>query len=170
MCTPSAYAAGPIHGTTFEEANKWRNEISEALQPDVVVFSPLRGKEFYQPSQYSGTEENHPLLSIDGVIDRDLFDVKMRDLLFVNLLDSYDRVSIGTQQEIGAARVLTKPIVMVIEPDAVLKGTLHEHKWVTHRTFRAPSLEEGVLITRAILLPDPGPVPMGFNLNDYWQS
>lgn len=150
---PSIYAAGPITGLVHAEATDWRKYIRERLNPDIQVFSPMRGKDYLSAiGKISGTGEEYrhfgPLSLPRGVTTRDRFDCTRSDLLFVNLLGA-DRVSIGTCFEVAWADLYRIPIILVMEGS----GNPHEHMMLQEMVgFRTESLDEAISLTRMILL------------------
>lgn len=146
---PSVYLAGPISGESFDVAETWRAQVRHQLSPDIDCFSPLRAKHYLKSEEKLGDSyESYPLSSRRGIFARDHFDSKRCSLLFVNMLGA-QRVSIGTVMEIAWAHAYDKPIVLVMEA-----GNIHEHAMLNEACpFRTDSLEEGIWLTRAILLP-----------------
>ena len=60
------------------------------------------------------------------------------------------RVSIGTVMEIAWGAAFHKPVVLVMEP----QGNIHEHSMLKEAcVYHVDSLEDGVFVTRALLLP-----------------
>ena len=118
------YLAGPITGLTWAEATDWRKHTIDKFKDlsgygrkmnNYVALSPLRGKEYLEKETDIKDEYDEFQLSTSKMINsRDMFDVRRSDLLIVNLLNA-TRVSIGTMLEIGAAYILNKPIIVVME-------------------------------------------------------
>jgi nucleoside 2-deoxyribosyltransferase len=80
-------------------------------------LSPLRGKEYLKDeTDIKHSYDEHQLSSAKMINSRDMFDVRRSHLLIVNLKNA-KRVSIGTVLEIGAAYILNKPIIVIMEPD-----------------------------------------------------
>lgn len=148
---PTVYLAGPITGLEYDSAQDWRSQVVDELQvAGIDAFSPLRAKEYLRTQ---GALEDqyldlHPLSSARGIMTRDRYDCTNRDMLFVNLLGA-QRVSIGTVMEVAWADLARKPIVLVMEEDNV-----HRHAMLTEAVgFEVRTLDEAILITKAILLP-----------------
>lgn len=141
--TNSVYLAGPITGLTYVEAAlTWRSEVTEVLEScGIHVRCPLRGKEYLINQGKLEKQYLHlsPLSSPQGIVRRDFNDVKTCDLILVNFL-GYDKASIGTTWEIGAAYALQKPVVVVMEPKSI-----HDHPFITQSaTYVFDKLDDGV--------------------------
>lgn len=157
--TKSVYLAGPITGLSYGEAARgWREEFSGLMHmraPHVECFSPMRSKEFLskeQSLQCKGVELDaieHALSRPLGILTRDSNDVRSRDVIVACFLGA-KIVSIGTVWEIGHAKALNKPIVVIMEPD----GNCHDHIFVTHSAgYRVDTLDEAALIVGSMLTP-----------------
>ena len=142
------YLAGAITGLTYGEGQNWRAYAKEWLsQHNILGYSPLRAKEYLKENGVlEGSYEDHPLSSQKGLFNRDLYDCRSCDLLFVNLL-GVDRVSIGTVFEMGACFSLNKPIILVME-----KGGIHTHPFILESSaYVVETLQEGLDIANTIL-------------------
>ena len=93
------------------------NNIYQAL-------SPLRGKEYLSEEiAIKDSYEQHQISTPKMINSRDMFDVRRSDLLIVNLKHA-KRVTIGTMLEVGAAYILNKPIIVIMEPDNIHKHAM----------------------------------------------
>ena len=128
------YLAGPITGLTWAEATEWRktaiekfNDVSGWGNPNnYVALSPLRGKEYLEKETDIKDEYAEFQSGTSKMINsRDMFDVRRSDLLIVNLLNA-TRVLIGTMLEIGAAYILNKPIIVIMEPPHSILTTFQD--------------------------------------------
>lgn len=155
------YLAGPIAGLNYQEGQGWRDYVKVELsrrweglmyfESDIKAYSPLRGKEFLDDGNIigSGEESDHPLTTARGITARDGNDVRTCDLLFVNV-DGVTRISGGTAWELGVAWALNKIVVMV--------ASNADNPYLKHlilssiSAFVVPSLDEGIVITKGILL------------------
>jgi nucleoside 2-deoxyribosyltransferase len=157
MGRPSVYLAGPITGLTYGESSDWRDAVKEELDDaGIAAFSPLRMKGYLESFgvlsakgqdgyNYSGA---HPLSEDKGIMTRDRFDVRTRDMVLANFLGA-ERVSIGTCIEIGWADAFRKPVVAVMEDDNV-----HRHAMLDEGCgFVVKTLDQAVEIVKAVLLP-----------------
>jgi nucleoside 2-deoxyribosyltransferase len=147
---PSVYLAGPIAGLHYDAAQDWRSAVRDALAPEIDAFSPLRSKEYLRKEGVLRDQYAYAPLSSDrGITTRDHFDCQRCDIIFCNLLGA-NSVSIGTVMEIAWSYSYSKPLVLLMEPS----GNIHDHPMVREATgFRVESLEQGVEIARAVLLP-----------------
>ncbi len=155
----SCYLAGPITGLTYGEARYgWRKTFAESIHqvaPHIECYSPMRQKEFLshlQSMECKGVDLERYEQCISrplGILTRDLNDVRERDCIVACFLGA-KIPSIGTVFELGVARALNKPIVVVMEDD-----NPHQHVFVTHcGGYVTPSLDEAVHIVRSLLTPD----------------
>jgi nucleoside 2-deoxyribosyltransferase len=121
MNKPVIYLCGPISGLTWEEATRWRIDVTKRLNGLCTILSPLRNKEKFlkDVGVIEGAYE-HLLTTPDAVVTRDLFDVRQADALLVYNPPSY-KMSIGTPFEMGYAAALQKPIIVVLHPDDPLR-------------------------------------------------
>jgi len=130
------YLAGPITGLTWSEATEWRKELTNRFADESIrntnkyqCLSPLRGKEYLSEEQnIKHSYEEHQLGTAKMINSRDMFDVRRSDLLIVNLKNA-KKVSIGTVLEIGAAYILNKPIITVMEED-----NIHRHSMLNEQS------------------------------------
>lgn len=147
---PSVYLAGPITGTSYDECTDWRERVKLWLAPSIVAYSPLRSKQYLlKETNVKDSYDEFVLSTQRGIYTRDLYDCRTRDLLFVNFLGA-QKVSIGTVMEIAWAAAFNKLIVLVMEKE----GNIHEHSMLREACpLRAETLEDGLFITKALLLP-----------------
>lgn len=137
----TVYLAGGITGLNYGETTTWRDEAKQKLyHKNLEGLSPMRGKEFLASEEkirqtYVDVLQGSPA----WINTRDYNDVRRADALLVNFLGA-TKVSIGTVLEIGFAKALNKPIVVVME-----KGNVHEHVMIDHGyTVIVPTLEDGI--------------------------
>ena len=90
------YLAGPMAGLTPKTAAAWRETVTETLvDAGFEVVDPMRGTE----KIYSGRKKfqtkkypaDKPSLSDKALVNRDKFDVKRSDIIFVNFLNAKER-------------------------------------------------------------------------------
>ena len=115
------YLAGPIRGLTYDEATDWRAKATNVLRGyGHRTISPMRGKEHLKDfgplwgDAKSGTFEEFPMSSAEGVWGRDIFDVARCDALLANLEGATD-MSIGTVMELQRAYDCGKYSVVVLD-------------------------------------------------------
>lgn len=148
------YLAGPVYRMSWEEASGWRRYATELLEPhNIHCLSPLRGKPYLVGMENltdARQDEIRPLSTPKGIVSRDFNDVIRADVVLANFLGA-KAPSIGTCMELGAAHVLQKPIVTVVEQE-----TDHFHSMLIQvSNFVVPTLDQGIEIVKAILLPNP---------------
>jgi len=119
------YLAGPITGLGWKDCTDWRDAVVKKLSKyNILGLSPLRGKNYL--SQEECLQDNygeHVMSTSKGITYRDMNDVRQSDVILVNLLGT-EKISIGTILEIGAAFVLNKPIILVMEDINVHKHSM----------------------------------------------
>jgi nucleoside 2-deoxyribosyltransferase len=146
------YLAGPITGLTWAEATEWRVEAAERFKDassgkkhNYITLSPLRGKEYLkEETDIKHSYDDHQLSSAKMINSRDMFDVRRSSLLIVNLKNA-KKVSIGTILEVGAAFILNKPIIVIMEPDEPWVGQAASgaiSNGITHNVHKHSMLSE----------------------------
>jgi hypothetical protein len=147
---PSVYLAGPITGASYAGCTKWREDVTYALAPDIVCFSPRRRKEdLVEGGKIRDDYVGNVLSCSRGIITRDYYDCVRHELVYARLLEA-ERVSIGTVMEIAWAYQARIPIIAVMEKQA----NLHDHGMIRECIgFRVETDEEAIAVTKAILLP-----------------
>lgn len=147
---PTVYLSGPITGLTYVGATDWRDYAKAVLAPEIDGLSPMRAKDYLAGEQAlaaAGYSEK-ALSCAKGITTRDRYDTTRADLMLVNLLGA-ERVSIGTMIEFGWADAARVPIVLVMGD-----GNPHDHAMVREMAgFIVPTLDEGLDIVKAILVP-----------------
>ena len=142
------YLAGPIAGSTWDEADQWRREFSSALPSHIRCLSPTRSKWFLGNEVIDVKPyDMHPLATDKGLTRRDLFDVQRSSAIVVNFLGTR-KVSIGTCIEIGVkAAFANKLLIQVIEP-----GNCHDHPMIREiADYTVPTLPEAANLLVALL-------------------
>lgn len=160
------YLAGPITGVQYGEARRgWREEFDRILhgkwatmvwEPEnahIHCVSPMRGEELLAHAQVvePGAEyaSQHHIENPKGILTRDENDVRNCDLIVANFLGA-ERVSIGTVAEFGMARVLRKPVVLVMERE----GNVHHHGFITEiACYWVETLEQAADVAETLLTP-----------------
>ncbi|RJX18527.1 MAG: hypothetical protein C4570_06515 [Ammonifex sp.] len=96
----TVYLAGSIQGRTFADANEWRLQATALLvKRGYRVLNPLRG------------QKEGDVYCPQDVISADLMDVKMADIILVEM-DTRDAACIGTSMEIREAYRQGKIVVL----------------------------------------------------------
>lgn len=151
----SVYLAGPITGLSYGEARHgWRDEIAALLPPHIHSLSPMRAKEFLQKEQVLRGDPNmypeNVMASPRGIISRDENDLRQCDAMIACFLGA-QAVSIGTCCELGMARILRKPVVLVMEQDGL---NPHSHAFITEiQGYWVETLEEAAHCVTHLLTP-----------------
>jgi nucleoside 2-deoxyribosyltransferase len=150
MCPHKVYLAGPISGHSYGNVTNWREYSKEYLKDNGILgFSPMREKHYLsEENKIQDSYSQHTMSSITGINVRDYNDTKTSDAILVNLLDSGQRVSIGTVMEIAWARAFQIPVVIVMEED-----NIHQHAMLSFGNIIVPTLEEGLQAIIQILKP-----------------
>jgi nucleoside 2-deoxyribosyltransferase len=142
------YLAGPITGTSFEDATNWRTQASVALAEEgIITLSPMRGKDYLaQHTSLADSYDNVNVLSTQkGIVTRDRWDCQRANVVLVNMLGA-ERVSIGTVIELGWADAARNPIVLIMESE-----NIHDHAMVRELAgFIVPTIDEGLLVVKAL--------------------
>lgn len=144
------YAAGPIANLTYEESESWRGYVKTHLPPEIVVYSPLRGKQFLKGmgKLIAVPDSEAPLSTPKGINARDHYDLLSCDAVLANLIGT-KTISIGTVMEIAWAFAYRKPCIVCMEP-----GNIHEHGMLRESaSFLVPTLDQGVDVITQVLLP-----------------
>ena len=120
MNQPTVYLAGPIMGQTETEAKEWRMDMEEFLgYHRVRAVSPLRCEpDVAAGATYQAQYDCNKWGTPRSIGSKNLFDVRNCDLTFAYFPKGHPP-SVGTLIEIGWARALDKPVVVVAE-DPVL--------------------------------------------------
>ncbi len=104
------YLAGTI--TADPSTHAWRATACEHLRNNGhVPLSPMRRKDPKEISPNGLTSDISPML----FVERDEKDIRSADMMIINALgmDKLKRQSIGTWAEMGMARILHLPIILI---------------------------------------------------------
>jgi hypothetical protein len=157
----TVYLAGPITGCSYEGCVDWREyAIKELAAVGITGLSPMRAKDYLQREKIIGDSYERTVLSSSrGIITRDRWDTTRCDIILANFLGA-EQVSIGTVMEIAWADLARVPIIMAMEPTLpstrlpLRPGNVHEHSMLREAAgFRVETLEDGLNVAKAILLP-----------------
>lgn len=156
------YLAGPIGGSTYDEAQNWRIDLSDLLSTKsngaIRGYSPLRGKGALKSVGTLSTAAYpfySPLATNKAILTRDFNDCRTADLVIVNLLP-YDLndgppPSLGTAMEIGFAYALQVPVLAVCSR---VGNPVADHSMITSAVgFWAENMDEAADMACSILLP-----------------
>lgn len=155
------YLAGPIGGSTYDEAQNWRIDLSDLLstKSDGAIrgYSPLRGKgalKFAGPLSTVAYPFYSPLATSKAILSRDFNDCRTADLIIANLIeqDVWAPPSVGTIMEIGFGFALQVPILAISKDRS--RNNIAKHAMILSAvSFWAQSLDEAADMACSILLP-----------------
>lgn len=143
------YLAGPIAGTTEDEANGWRHDVAERLKAaGMKPISPLRR----EPSINGRYELSYgdPLYGTPKAIaSKNEFDVRSCDWVIAYLPKVLNdrRPSYGTVGEIAMAYMIGKPVVLVTDDPRLADHPLVQlwARWILSSLDQAVELTIGTL-------------------------
>lgn len=166
MTTIKIYAAGAISNTTFEGSTHWYEELIDILPHEYRLLRPMRGKEFIK----SFVMDDQNIRTLDRtdrylthieaesasdrmVMIRDAWDLQRCDAVFMNLLETPDKVSIGCMMELGLAYAYRKPVVLVASANDITGVSVHP--MVNHTIVaRATTLYDGAQFLMSLFCDD----------------
>jgi nucleoside 2-deoxyribosyltransferase len=121
------YLAGPISGKGYDEVVSLYQDKSKMFEGwGYDVFCPMTGKAYLRNEiELKADGYGFPVSTNHAIFERDKWMVSQCDLIFVDLSNSGERVSIGTTMELAWASILGKHSVSII-PD----GNIHNHAFV----------------------------------------
>ena len=127
------YLSGPILGCTYDDARfGWRKEVADKMAPGIQVLSPMR-QEGHLAEQWGKkaitdcvtTEQSHFMARPKSIYSKDLLDVKMCDIMLLNLMGA-TVVSRGSLVELGWASAFGKHVITCMEDT----GNCHDHPFI----------------------------------------
>ena len=147
----TVYLAGPIAGLTEDQAKDWRLQINQELKDKsfggIVGISPLRCETAID-GRYdilgSGQGQDARFGTVEAIAAKNDFDVRNCDMMLA-LLE--DKSSAGTLVEIGMAKALNKPVIVVSDNPDVRGHPLIRHcaSWVLTYLDEAVDVIIGVM-------------------------
>lgn len=120
------YFASPISGMKVDDVISYYERVVQRF-PNAHTLHPMMGKgslrcDFeFKSHGYQGD----PLTSNHAILQRDTWMVQQADIVFLNLANAKERVSIGCCMELAMAYLLRKYTVAVIP-----KNNIHNHAFV----------------------------------------
>lgn len=150
----TVYLAGPITGLQYGTArHTWRKEFPLLLPDHIHCFSPMRGAELMDRAGVikagSEYESQHHIENARGIFTRDINDIQKCDIVVANFIGA-GRVSIGTCVEFGAAHILRKPVVIIMEKT----GNVHHHAFITEiGGFWVDNIEDAADVVTTLMTP-----------------
>lgn len=151
------YLSGPILGCTYNDARYgWRKYVSDRMEPGIQVLSPMRQeghlKEIWAEKEIAEsvtTEQSHFMARPRSIYFKDLLDVKMCDLMILNLLEAKS-VSRGSLVELGWASALGKHVITVMENT----GNVHDHPFIREASAMVlDNVDDAIDCTNSLLIP-----------------
>ena len=140
----SIYLCGPIAGLSLADAAAYRQPAADALRcAGFSVRDPMRGV-----AARAAIGEDAPGLPT-LYLSRDLRDIGQCDAVLADFRRDGGRVSIGSCVEIGVAATMSKPIVVMMEPDC-----LHDHPFIRGTAVAVCSSEDEAVNRLLYLLAD----------------
>ena len=122
------YTAGPISGLTYDEVSEYFNGTKSILESfGYTVLNPMSGKGElrtelkFKAHGYDGV----PVATNNAIFGRDRWMVSQSDVIYANLMNCGDRISIGTCMELAWGFILGKHIVIAMQKD-----NIHQHAFV----------------------------------------
>jgi nucleoside 2-deoxyribosyltransferase len=120
----SVYLAGPIAGMTEREAKEWRSDAIDYFRKNGITgISPLRN-EPAEHGKYGDALSWVGKAAAEGqaIAAKNMFDVRACDMTLIYLPKAANdmRPSYGTVIELGWARILDKPVVLVSDDPVVM--------------------------------------------------
>lgn len=154
----TVYLSGPITGLDYSQARYgWRVTLANLFEPGIKVLSPMRHEghlaEMQEPMSVEALKafekENHHLFSHHKmIVAKDELDIEQCDIMVVNLLGAKE-VSQGTVYEMGYARGVRKPTIVIMEADG---SNLHKSPFITETPIKVVStLEDAAKIVNSLL-------------------
>jgi nucleoside 2-deoxyribosyltransferase len=114
------YLSGPIASLSPAEALSWREYakffLSTQSDNQVIGICPMRHSTYKNTGRLD-RKEIDILKDKQACYTRDKYDIKDCDLVFVNVIKPPDRISMGTNIEVGWADAFGKPIIAVSDKD-----------------------------------------------------
>ena len=111
------YLSGPIAGLTFDEANGWRQEVTDAFaKVGITTLNPLRRRMFF-----NADDEDAANSAPNEIVQRDVGDVRAADLTLIY----WTGMSLGTACELWECHREGKPVILVSSDPRITK-----HPWV----------------------------------------
>lgn len=124
---PKVYLAGPIAGLTDNQARGWRDAVAEQLRYNgIKPINPLRcEKPAVEGGKFDDGIELDPNFKRE-ILAKNSYDVKVCDVTLAYLPKPPEgqRHSYGTMWEVGAARILGKPVFIVTDDPVIVNHPL----------------------------------------------
>lgn len=125
------YLAGPISGQTNHEViDYFENTAFELRRAGFETLSPMSAKGVFRTEEthvYKSRGYQYPIATDHAIYTRDMWMVKMCDVLYANLTfrDGKDMISLGTVHEMAWASLLGKHVIV-----SMGENNPHEHAFI----------------------------------------
>ena len=144
------YLAGCITGLRKEEANGWRDEITQVLShtDGVKCISPLRCEPHVTGLYQLSYPDDPKFGTLKAIQSKNEYDVRNCDIIIAFLPKvHWQNVSYGTVAEIAMAYMLNKPVILVSD-----RPEIYGHPLIIgHVSWHVESLEEAVDIITGLI-------------------
>ena len=121
------YLAGPISGKGYDEVVSLyhhKTKLFEAM--GYSVLCPMTGKSYLRNEIHLKPEGyKFPVSTNHAIFERDQWMVSNTDIVFADLSNAGERISIGTMMELAWASMLGKHTIVVMQKD-----NIHQHAFV----------------------------------------
>jgi len=128
MTNKTVYLAGPIAGCTEAEAKDWREVVSGQLAyANITGISPLRGE---TPTNGRFDAEDFCPKTARAIGAKNEFDVRNCDMVLAYFplnANSGQPLSLGTIVEMGWAKAMNKPVILVTQDRYLTSHPLIQH-------------------------------------------
>lgn len=128
MMSKTIYTAGPISGHNGNDVLDYFQGTKKKLEEaGFKVLQPMQGKEAMRTEIEFRAEgyKDIKITSNHAIYTRDQWMVRQSDIIYVNLMNSGERVSIGSMMEMAWASILGKYVIASIP-----KENVHRHAFV----------------------------------------
>lgn len=143
------YLAGPIAGCDKGEANDWREYVMHKLDaPGVQGVSPLRCEPLIG-DRYELQYDDPRFGTPEAIGSKNWFDTNNCDIVlaYMPTPEAGRMHSVGTILEIGWARAIGKPVILVSDDEY-----LHEHPVMQYATnWRLTDLDDAIDVIEGVL-------------------
>jgi nucleoside 2-deoxyribosyltransferase len=140
------YLAGPISGLTKDQSDSWRIQF-EKMVPGVTCIYPMFAENFAKDRVLGTCHPGELMASAKAVAHKDEFYVRQSDIVLANFVGSAGRPSFGTIIELAWAHMLSKPSIIIAEPNNIhLHPMVTEYAgWVVDNLTDAATVVNGLL-------------------------
>lgn len=121
------YLAHPISGLSYEEVVDYYQWTKHDLERfGFTVLNPMTGKRYLRNElEFKSHGYDNPVSTNHAIWRRDTWMVSQADIIYLNLMTTTDRVTIGGIMELAIGAYLGKHTIA-----AIPEGNIHEHAFV----------------------------------------